>query len=59
MKAEEAKDTKSAEAKPKKKINQLTLNEVNKRIENIKEQMGGINSDFAKRLLKRKELLEK
>jgi len=49
----------SAKAKRKKKINQFTLKEINQKIEEVKEKMGGLNSKYAKQLLHRKEILEK
>ncbi|MFH1415474.1 MAG: hypothetical protein ABIH89_05260 [Elusimicrobiota bacterium] len=58
-KPEEPKPHETAEIKPKKKIKQLTLAEVNKKLEKIKQEMGGFNSNYAQELIKRKEMLEK
>ncbi|MBU4141089.1 MAG: hypothetical protein KKA80_04275 [Candidatus Omnitrophica bacterium] len=41
----------------KKKINRLTLKEVEKKIQEVQEKMGGLTSSFARHLLKRKEQL--
>lgn len=41
----------------KKKINRLSLKEIEKRLEQVQEKMGSLNSSYARQLLKRKELL--
>ena len=40
-----------------KKINKMTLEELEKAIEKTKETMGGLSSKYAKELLERKEAL--
>ena len=45
------------EAGTHKKINRLTLKEVEKKIQETQEKMGGLASSFARQLLKRKEQL--
>lgn len=39
----------------KKKINRLTLQEVEEKIKEVQEKMGGLSSAYAQQLLKRKE----
>jgi len=41
----------------KKKINRLTLKELEKKIEEVRQKMGGLNSFYAQQLLKRKKQL--
>ena len=41
----------------KKKINCLTLKELGKKIEEVRQKMGGLNSFYAQELLKRKKQL--
>lgn len=43
--------------KGNKKINKMTLSELDKAIEATKASMGGLTSAYAKELLKRKEVL--
>jgi len=69
---QESKEAKAPEEKPvtgkkeekkeaagthKKKINRLTLKEVEKKIQETQEKMGGLASSFARQLLERKEQL--
>lgn len=44
-------------SKKKKKINKLTLNEIEKMIQEVQEKMGGVNSFYAKQLISRKQQL--
>ena len=55
--APQAASDKPEAAKKKKKINRLTLKELEKEIEGAKEKMGGLRSQYAQQLLKRKEQL--
>jgi len=48
---------KKEEGAKKKKINRLRLKEVEKRIKEVEEKMGGLGSSFGRQLLKRKEQL--
>jgi len=68
VKPAEAKEEKKTESKPeapatgkssdqKKKINQLTLAEVEKELKSVKEKMGGFGSHHAEHLLLRKKEL--
>ena len=50
-------EKKEAAEKKKKKINCLTLKELEKKIEQTQEKMGGLTSFYARQLLKRKEQL--
>ena len=52
-KAKEAKE----EQKKRKKINRFTLEELEKKIQEVKEKMGGLTSSYAQQLLRRKEQL--
>ncbi len=57
-KAEKPKEEKPAPAeKKRKKINRMTLKEVDKKLEEIKEKMGNFTSKYAMELLKRKKEL--
>ena len=48
---------KEAQEKKKKKINRLTLKELEKRIQEVQSKMGGLTSSYALQLLKRKKQL--
>ncbi len=48
---------KEAKEEKKKKINRFTLEELGKKIQEVKEKMGGLTSSYAQELLKRKEQL--
>jgi hypothetical protein len=51
-------DTKNEQAKAKnKKINRMTLEELDKAIENTKQNQGSMNSKYGKELLKQREVL--
>ena len=52
--AEEKKET---QAKKKKKINRLTLKELENKIKQVQQKMGGLTSAYAQQLLRRKEQL--
>ncbi len=52
-----AEQKKEAGAKKRKKINCLTLEELEKKIQEVQEKMGGLTSTYARQLLKRKEQL--
>ncbi len=52
-----AEEKKEAQAKKKKKINRLTLKELEKKIEQVQQKMGGLTSIYAQQLLRRKEQL--
>jgi len=52
-----AEEKKEAQAKKKKKINRLTLKELEKKIEQVQQKMGGLTSIYAQQLLTRKEQL--
>lgn len=45
------------DSKKKKKLNKLTLKEIEKMIQVVQEKMGGLNSFYAKELVRRKEQL--
>lgn len=49
--------TKNKPKKGNKKINKMTLSELDKAIEKTKSSMGSLTSAYAKELLKRKEVL--
>lgn len=55
--AEEKEKKKEAPAKGKKKINRLTLKELEERIEDVQKKMRGLASSYAQQLLRRKEQL--
>lgn len=46
-----------APTKKRKKVNRMTLEEIEKKLKEVKERMGGITSRYACQLLKRKEQL--
>jgi len=54
-------DEKSGESRAKanrnKKINQMTLEEIERKLEEIKTTMGGHSSRYARELLRRREVL--
>ena len=50
-------ENKAAGTEKKQKINQYSLKEVEKKIEEVQEKMGGLTSSFAQQLLRRKEQL--
>lgn len=55
-------EEKKAETEPaappkKKKINKMTLAEIDAKLEYVKEKMGGLNSKYAQQLLQRKKTL--
>ena len=52
-----AEEKKEAQAEKKKKINRLTLKELEKKIEHVQQKMGGLTSAYAQQLLRRKEQL--
>ena len=52
-----AADKKETAAKKKRKINRLTLKEVEKRIQDVQEKMGSLTSRYGQQLLKQKEKL--
>ncbi len=52
-----AEEKKEAQVKKKKKINRLTLKELEKKIEQVQQKMGGLASAYAQQLLRRKEQL--
>ncbi len=52
-----AEEKKEAGEKKKKKINRLTLKELEERIKEVQQKQGGLTSSFAQQLLKRKEQL--
>lgn len=56
--AEEKIEQSEEKAKRNKKINQLTLAEIEKKLEEIKGSMGGYSSRYARELLRRKEILK-
>ncbi|MDH7511821.1 MAG: hypothetical protein QHH14_02615 [Clostridiales bacterium] len=56
--AEEKIEQAEEKAKRNKKINQLTLAEIEKKLAGIKESMGGYSSRYARELLRRKENLK-
>jgi len=43
--------------KKRKKINEMTLKDVDKKLDEVKEKMGNLSSKYAKDLLKRKKEL--
>ncbi len=47
----------AAQPSPKKKINQMTLEEIEAKLKDVQEQMGGLESKYAQQLLLRKKLL--
>jgi len=54
--AQAAEETVSASQK-KKKISQMTLEEVDAKIKTVQDKMGGLGSQYAQQLLKRKQVL--
>ena len=50
-------EKKEAQEKKKKKINRLTLEELERKIQEVQSKMGGLSSSYALQLLKRKERL--
>jgi hypothetical protein len=56
--AEEKIEQPEEKAKRSRKINQLTLAEIEKKLEEIKGSMGGFSSRYARELLRRKENLQ-
>ncbi len=56
--AEEKIEQLEEKAKRNKKINQLTLAETEKKLEEIKGSMGGYSSRYARELLRRKKILQ-
>ncbi|MBN2097000.1 MAG: hypothetical protein JW714_00825 [Candidatus Omnitrophica bacterium] len=52
-----APEEKKEPAKKKKKINQLSLQELEKKIKEVEQKMGSLRSSFAQQLLRRKEQL--
>ena len=52
----ESAETVSATSK-KKKVSQMSLDEIEKRITTVKSKMGGLGSRYAKQLLRHKEAL--
>ena len=52
-----AEQKKEAGAKKREKINCLTLEKLEKKIQEVQEKMGGLTSTYARQLLKRKEQL--
>ncbi len=55
--AEEKPEQTQEKAKRGKKMNKLTLAEIEKKLEEIKNAQGGFFSRYAKNLLRRKEIL--
>lgn len=55
--AEEKSSEPTAKAKRNKKINQMTLEEIEKKLDEIKSTMGGHSSRYARELLRRREVL--
>ncbi len=56
--AEEKTEQSEEKAKRNKKINRMTLAEIEKRLEEIERSMGGHSSRYARELLRRKEILQ-
>lgn len=55
--AAEVKAPQAAQAKKNKKISQMSIKEVDEKLNLAKEKMGWLDSRYAKELLKRKEIL--
>ncbi len=55
--AEEKKEPAQEKTKKRKKINKLTLAEVEKKLEEAKSAQGGYSSRYAQKLLRRREVL--
>jgi hypothetical protein len=55
--AEEKADQTQEKAKRGKKMNKLTLAEIEKKLEEVKSAQGGFSSRYAKELLRRQEIL--
>lgn len=55
----ETKDQPPQKEMPKKKVNKMTLEEIEIKLKEVEEKMGGLDSLYAKHLLRRKELLSK
>jgi hypothetical protein len=56
--AEEKIEQPEEKAKRNKKINQMTLAEIEKKLEELKGSMGDYSSRYARELLRRKEILK-
>jgi hypothetical protein len=56
--AEEKIEQSEEKTKRNKKIKQMTLAEIEKKLEEIKGSMGGYSSLYARELLRRKEILK-
>jgi hypothetical protein len=56
--AEEKIEQPEEKAKRNKKINQMTLAEIEKKLEELKGSTGGYSSRYARELLRRKEILK-
>ena len=52
------KDAPADAPKKKKKINRMTIKEIDKKLDDVKEKMGNHSSKYAKGLLKRKNVLK-
>jgi hypothetical protein len=55
--AEEKTEQAQEEAKKTKKINKLSLAEVEQRLQELKNAQGGLSSRYARELLRRKQIL--
>lgn len=55
--AEEKTEQAQEKTKERKKINRLTLAEVEKKLEEVKSAQGGYSSRYAQNLLRRREVL--
>jgi hypothetical protein len=55
--AEEKAEQAQEKGKRDKKINRLTLAEIEKKLEEVKSAQGGFSSRYAKELIRRKEIL--
>jgi len=59
MSEEKEKRAEPASPPKKKKVNRMTLEEIEAKLKEVKEKMGGHESKYAQELLKRKRSLEK
>ncbi|MCK4758910.1 MAG: hypothetical protein KAT69_02630, partial [Candidatus Aminicenantes bacterium] len=56
--AEETEAGPPAAPSKKKKINKMTMDEIEKKLEEVKSAMGGLDSKYARHLSRRKEFLK-
>lgn len=55
--AEDKKDESQEKSRRNKKLNKLSLAEIEKKLEEIKSSQGGLSSRYARELLRRRDIL--